>query len=70
MSNGFKENLKEAAEATTQKISRAVEDFKDRASDKADEVEADAKLRKAEADKESVEKKNEYKESLRGDRSS
>ncbi len=62
---GLLDDAKDAAEATGEKIRRSVDDTKERISDRADEAHADADVRKAEANRESVEKKNEYKESLR-----
>jgi hypothetical protein len=69
---GILDNAKDAAEATGKKIGRAVEDAKERLSDKADEVKAESEVKKAEADvkraeaaRESTAAKNEYKEGLR-----
>ena len=69
---GFLDNAKDAAEATGKKLGRAVDDAKERISDKADEVQADSKVKgaeaetaKAEREAEATRAKNEYKESLR-----
>ena len=62
---GFMDDAKDAADATGKKIGEAVDDAKERVSDKVDEVQADAELKKAEAHKDAVDNKNEYKESLR-----
>ncbi len=62
---GFMDDAKETAEAVGEKISRAWEDTTDRIGDKADEMKADADVKKAEAERDSVHKRNEIKEDLR-----
>lgn len=62
---GFMDDAKDAADATGKKVGEWVDDTKERVSDKADEVQADAKVAKAEKERDSVEAKNEYKEKLR-----
>lgn len=62
---GFIDDAKETAETAGRKIKDAVEDTADRIGDKIDEVKADAKVKKAEAERDSVEKRNEVKEQLR-----
>jgi hypothetical protein len=64
---GFLDNAKDAAEATGKKIGETVDDTKERISDRVDEMQADAEVRKAEADRDTVRAKNEYKEKLRED---
>jgi hypothetical protein len=64
---GFLDDAKEVAETTGRKIKDAFEDTTDRIGDKVDEARADANVKKAEAEKESVENRNELKEKLRGD---
>ncbi len=64
---GFIDDAKDAVDATGKKIGRAVEDAKDRLDDKVDEHQADAKVEKAEAERDSTEAKNDYKASLRND---
>ena len=64
---GIMDDAKETAETAGRKIQDAWEDTTDRIGDKVDEVKADANVKKAEAEKESVEKRNEIKEDLRGD---
>jgi hypothetical protein len=64
---GFMESAKDAAEATGKKIGEAFDDTKERVSDRVDEMQADAEVRKAEADRDAVHAKNEYKENLRDD---
>ncbi|GAA1960571.1 hypothetical protein [Microbacterium deminutum] len=62
---GFADDAKETAEAVGRKVERAWEDTTDRIGDKADEVKADADVKKAEAERDSVQKRNEVKEDLR-----
>lgn len=64
---GFLDDAKEAAETAGRKIKEGFEDTKDRIGDKVDEVKADAEVKKAEAERDSVEKRNEVKADLRGD---
>jgi hypothetical protein len=62
---GFLDDAKDAAKATGEKIGDAVEDARDRIGDKADEVNADAKVKQAERERDATHAKNDYKESLR-----
>lgn len=62
---GIMDDAKDVAETAGRKVKEAWEDATDRIGDKVDEVKADAEVRKAEAHKESVEKRNEVKEQLR-----
>ncbi|WP_297789729.1 hypothetical protein [Microbacterium sp.] len=62
---GFMDDAKEVAETAGRKVKEGFEDTKDRIGDKLDEVKADAEVKKAEADRERVEKRNELKEDLR-----
>ena len=64
---GFAEDAKETAETAGRKIQDAWEDTTDRIGDKIDEAKADANVKKAEAERDSVEHRNEAKEALRGD---
>ncbi len=64
---GFIDDAKETAETAGRKIKDAFEDTADRIGDKIDEVKADADVKKAEAERDSVEKRNEVKEEIRGD---
>ena len=64
---GFMDDAKDAAEATGKKIGEAVDDTKERISDRVDEMQADADVRKAEAERDAVHAKNDYKERLRDD---
>ncbi len=62
---GFADDAKETAQAVGDKIQDTWEDTTDRIGDKVDEMKADANVKKAEAEKDSVEKRNEIKEDLR-----
>jgi vacuolar-type H+-ATPase subunit H len=62
---GLMDDAKDTADATGKKVGEWVDDAKERVSDKVDEVKADADLKKAEAHKDAVDNKNDYKESLR-----
>lgn len=64
---GFMDDAKDAAEATGKKVGEWADDTKERVSDKVDEMKADAEVHKAEADRDRVQAKNEYKEKLRDD---
>lgn len=62
---GIFEDAKEVADTAGRKVKEAAADLGDKVGDKVDELKADANLKKAEAEKESVEKKNDLKEKLR-----
>lgn len=62
---GAFDDAKDAAEATGKKIGEWADDTKERVSDKVDEVQADAKVKEAERERDATEAKNEYKENLR-----
>ncbi|KAA9105021.1 hypothetical protein [Microbacterium rhizomatis] len=62
---GILDDAKEVADTAGRKIKDAFEDTTDRIGDKVDEVKADAEVKKAEADRDSVQKRNEIKEELR-----
>jgi hypothetical protein len=62
---GFMDDAKKTAEAVGEKIKDTWEDTTERVSDKADEVKADAEVKKAEAERDSVHKRNDIKEELR-----
>lgn len=62
---GFMDDAKDAAEATGKKVGEWADDTKERIGDKVDEMQADAEVKKAEAHRDTVEAKNEYKENLR-----
>jgi hypothetical protein len=65
---GIIDDAKSAAETAGRKVKGAWDDTTDRIGDKIDEAKADAELKKAEANKESVEKRNELKEQLRDEK--
>ena len=62
---GFMDDAKQTAEAVGDKIKDAWEDTTDRVGDKVDEMKADAEVRKAEAERDSVKTRNDIKEDLR-----
>ena len=62
---GFMDDAKETAEAVGEKINDTWEDTTDRVGDKVDEMKADAKVKKAEAERDSVKTRNDIKEDLR-----
>ncbi|GAB3148765.1 MULTISPECIES: hypothetical protein [Microbacterium] len=62
---GFIDDAKETAETAGRKLKDKWDDTTDRIGDKIDEAKADANVKKAEAEKESVERRNEVKENLR-----
>lgn len=65
---GFMDDAKDTAETAGRKIREGFEDTADRIGDKVDEAKANADVKKAEADRDRVERKNDLKEDLRGDR--
>lgn len=62
---GLMDSAKDAAEATGKKVGEFVDDTKERIGDKVDEMQADAKVKQAEAERDAVHAKNEHKENLR-----
>jgi len=64
---GLMDTAKDAAEATGKKVGEAFDDAKERVSDTVDEMQADAEVKKAEAERDAVHAKNEHKENLRRD---
>lgn len=62
---GFIDDAKDAAQTAGRKAKEAWEDTADRIGDRIDEAKADAQVRKAEAEKESVERRNDLKEQMR-----
>ncbi len=62
---GFIDDAKKTAEAVGEKIADTWEDTTERISDKSDEMKADAEVKKAEAERDSVHKRNEIREDLR-----
>jgi hypothetical protein len=59
------DDAKETAETAGRKIKDAWEDTTDRIGDKVDEAKADADVKKAEAERDSVKKRNDLKEDIR-----
>jgi len=64
---GIMDDAKETAETAGRKIQDAWEDTTDKIGDKVDEVQAEADVKKAEAERDSVKSRNEAKEAIRGD---
>lgn len=64
---GFLDDAKETAETAGRKIEDAWDDTKDRVGDKIDEKKADSEVRKAEAERDSVQARNDAKAKMRGD---
>jgi hypothetical protein len=64
---GFMDSAKDAADATGKKIGETIDDTKERVSDKVDEMQADADVKRAEAERDAVHAKNEHKENMRDD---
>jgi hypothetical protein len=62
---GFMDDAKETAGAVGDKMKDTWEDTTDRVGDKVDEMQADADVRKAEAERDSVKTRNSIKEDLR-----
>ncbi|TXN31013.1 hypothetical protein [Lacisediminihabitans profunda] len=62
---GMIDDAKDAAQATGKKVGEWVDDTKERVSDKADEVQAESAVKRAEAERDATKAKNEYKENLR-----
>ena len=64
---GFMDSAKDTADATGKKIGETLDDTKERISDKVDEMQADADVKRAEAERDAVHAKNEHKENMRDD---
>ena len=64
---GFIEDAKETADTAGRKIQDAWEDMTDKVGDKVDAAKADANVKKAEAEKSSVETRNDIKAHIRDD---
>ena len=63
---GFIDDAKEVAETAGRKVKETFEDATDRIGDKVDEAKADANVKKAEAERDSVATRTEITEDLRG----
>lgn len=64
---GFMDDIKDTAETAGRKIKEGFQDTTDKIGDKVDELKADAEVKKAEAERDSVQARNEVKENLRDD---
>lgn len=64
---GIMDDAKETADAVGDKLKDAWEDTAARIDDKVDEMKADAAVKKAEAERDSVKARNDIKEQLRDD---
>ena len=62
---GLMDDAKDTADATGKKVGEWVDDTKERISDKVDEVQADADVKKAEAERDSVKTRNDLKKEIR-----
>jgi len=62
---GFMDDAKETAETAGRKIQDKWDDTTDAIGDKIDEAKADADVKKAEADRDSVRTRNDLKEKMR-----
>ena len=62
---GFIDDAKETLETAGERVKREAQDAGDRVKDKFDEHKAEADVKKAEAERDSVKQRNELKEDLR-----
>ncbi|WP_025134634.1 hypothetical protein [Leucobacter sp. PH1c] len=62
---GFLDDAKANAEAAAKKVGQAVEDGIDKAKDKIDEFQAEAEVKKAEAERDAVKARNDVKDEMR-----
>ena len=62
---GFIDDAKETAETAGRKLKDKWDDTTDRIGDKIDEAKADADVKKAEAERDSVKTRNDLKENMR-----
>ena len=62
---GFADDAKETLQAAGTKIGRTIEDTTDRVGDKIDEAKAESNVKKAEAERDSTQARNDAKEKLR-----
>ena len=62
---GFMDDAKQTAEAVGEKIGDTWDDTTDRIGDKVDEMKAEADVKRAEAERDSVKRRNDIKEDLR-----
>lgn len=64
---GLFDKVKDAADATGEKVAEEAKDMKERIADQLDAMKADAEVGRAEAERDATHAKNEYKEKLRED---
>ena len=64
---GFMDDAKDTADTAGRKIQDKFEDTTDAIGDRIDEAKADADVKKAEAERDSVHKRNDLKEKMRDD---
>ena len=62
---GMIDDAKETVGTAAEQVKRGVKDTVDRVGDKVDEVKADAAVKKAEAERDSVHTRNDLKEQMR-----
>ncbi len=62
---GIIDDAKDTVKTAAKKVGEEIEDGVDRVKDKVDEVRADAAVKKAEAERESVQMRNDAKERMR-----
>ena len=62
---GFADDAKQTADAVGEKIQDTWEDTTDRIGDKVDEMKAEGEVKKAEAERDSVKARNDFKEDMR-----
>jgi hypothetical protein len=62
---GFLDDAKETVSEAAEQAGRKIDDTVDRAKDQFDEVKADAAVKHAEAERDSVERRNAAKEAMR-----
>jgi hypothetical protein len=64
---GLFDKVKDAADATGEKVAEEAKDMKERIADQMDAMKADAEVGRAEAERDATHAKNEYKKKLRED---
>ena len=64
---GLFDKVKDAADATGEKVAEEAKDMKERIADQMDAMKADAEVGHAEAERDATHAKNEYQEKLRED---
>lgn len=64
---GLFDKVKDATDATGEKVAEEAKDMKERIADQMEAMKADAEVSRAEAERDATHAKNEYKEKLRED---